>query len=109
MSELKTFPRTTVAGVSMPRMIAGTNWILGYSHTGGVADKMIRERHADPRATADLLAAFLEEGVDALMAPYCNNQNLIDAVKMAEEIVKPASRPQTKPLVAAAMDIPAPQ
>ena len=87
MSELKTFPRTTVAGVSMPRMIAGTNWILGYSHTGGVADKMIRERHADPRATADLLAAFLEEGVDALMAPYCNNQNLIDAVKMAEDRV----------------------
>ena len=26
------FPRTVVGGVSMPRMIIGTDWILGYSH-----------------------------------------------------------------------------
>ena len=28
------FPRTAVGGVPMPRMIIGTNWILGYSHKG---------------------------------------------------------------------------
>ncbi len=31
MSEL--FPRTMVGGVSLPRMLMGTKWILGYSHT----------------------------------------------------------------------------
>ena len=26
------FPRTEVGGVSLPRLIAGTNWFLGFSH-----------------------------------------------------------------------------
>ena len=37
------FPRTTVGGVSLPRLIAGTNWFLGYSHTSLAKDKFIRE------------------------------------------------------------------
>ena len=43
------FPRTEVAGISLPRMLVGTNWILGYSHTGPAADDMIRNRHRDPK------------------------------------------------------------
>ena len=27
---MKPFPRTTVAGVSLPRMLMGTNWVYGY-------------------------------------------------------------------------------
>ena len=42
---MKRFPRTEVAGVSMPRMLMGTNWILGYSHTGAAADALIHERN----------------------------------------------------------------
>ena len=38
---MKRFPRTEVAGVSMPRMLMGTNWILGYSHTGSAAEALI--------------------------------------------------------------------
>ena len=39
------FPRTTVGGVSMPRMIMGINWLLGWSHTGAAADAGIREKY----------------------------------------------------------------
>ena len=31
MSDLL-FPRTEVAGISLSRMIIGTNWVLGWSH-----------------------------------------------------------------------------
>jgi hypothetical protein len=36
------FPRTTVGGVSLPRMIIGDNWFLGYSHTSLAKDKFIK-------------------------------------------------------------------
>ena len=63
------FPRTEVGGISMPRMLAGTNWMLGYSHTGPAADEMIKRRHADPRNVADVLDAYMEYGIDAIMGP----------------------------------------
>ena len=46
---MKMFPRTEVAGVSLPRMLMGTNWLLGYTHTGPAADAMILSRHSDPK------------------------------------------------------------
>src|SRR5659263_559949 len=36
------FPRTEVSGISMPRMLIGTNWFLGYSHTSPAADSLIK-------------------------------------------------------------------
>ena len=63
------FPRTEVGGISLPRMLIGSNWLLGYSHTGPAADQLIRDRHADPRNVAAVLGAYLEHGVDAIMAP----------------------------------------
>ncbi len=83
-----TFPRTTVGGVSLSRMIIGTNWILGYSHTGAAADQMICDRHEDPRNTAKLLRAYLDNGIDTIMAPFGpdgRNAKLLDAVHMAED------------------------
>ncbi len=56
------FPRTTVAGVSLSRMVIGTNWILGYSHTTAAADEMIRTRNCAPGAICEILEAFLESG-----------------------------------------------
>ncbi len=35
------FPRTMVGGVSLSRMIIGTNWFFGYSHTSLAKDKFI--------------------------------------------------------------------
>lgn len=79
------FPRTTVGGVSLSRMIIGTNWILGWSHTGAAADCMIRRRHDNAHAIAPLLEAFLSAGVDTMMGPYAGRPHLLDAVKMAED------------------------
>ena len=80
------FPRTTVGGVSLPRMIVGTNWILGYSHTGAAADAMIKRTHHSPESITAMLLAALENGVDAMMAPFGGNTVLLDAVHRAEEI-----------------------
>lgn len=62
------FPRTTVGGVSLSRLIIGTNWFLGYSHSSLAKDKFIttyQTRHT----IADTLEVFLEYGIDALMGP----------------------------------------
>ncbi len=29
---MTTFPRTEIGGISVSRMIIGTNWFLGYTH-----------------------------------------------------------------------------
>ena len=38
------FPRTQIEDLSVPRMLIGTNWILGYSHTSLAQDEMIKQR-----------------------------------------------------------------
>lgn len=81
----KTFPRTEVGGVSLSRMIIGTNWILGYSHTSPAADSLIKQKNDGPDKVANILEVFLEAGVDTLMAPFVGNKLLIDAVKEAED------------------------
>jgi len=65
MSEL--FPRTTVAGVSLPRMLIGTNWMLGWSHRSSAADKLIENNHPDEHAILPMYEAFASRGVDAVM------------------------------------------
>ena len=76
------FPRTVVGGVSMPRLIIGTNWFLGYSHSSVAKDKFIRETQTRDQI-AKVLAAFLERGVDAAMYPC--SELLRDAVRQAED------------------------
>ena len=80
------FPRTEVGGVSMPRMLAGTNWILGYSHTGPAADAMIKSRHADPNNVSAVLDAYMEYGIDAIMGPeFDENSPLRQGMRLTEE------------------------
>lgn len=79
------FPRTTVGGVSVSRMIIGTNWILGWSHTGAAADQMIRRHHERPDATAAVLETFLRAGVDTIMGPFAGRDGLFAAIRTAEE------------------------
>ena len=62
------FPRTLVGGVSLPRMIIGTNWFLGYSHTSLAQDKFIKDYQTRDRM-ASIISVFLEYGIDAIMAP----------------------------------------
>ncbi len=80
------FPRTEVAGVSLPRMLIGSNWLLGYSHTGSAADAMIHQRHAEPGNVAAVLDAYMQYGIDALMAPNFNEDTpLRQGMRLAEE------------------------
>ena len=76
------FPRTTVGGVSVSRLIVGTNWFLGYSHTSAAKDRFIKG-YQTARKMADVMAAFLGAGVDTMMAPA--HPLFYEAAKMAED------------------------
>ena len=81
----KQFPRTTVGGKSLSRMIIGTNWMAGWSHTGAAADKMIHARNDDPKVLVPMLETFLKHGIDTVMAPFDMAPHVRNAVKMAED------------------------
>ena len=76
------FPRTLVGGVSLPRLIIGSNWFLGYSHTSLAKDKFIKQLQTRDKI-ADILTAFLERGINAVMAPP--NELLEYAIQNAEQ------------------------
>lgn len=79
------FPRTTVAGLSISRMIAGTNWILGYSHTSPAADALIRGRNTNREAVAEILETFVAGGVNTVLGLFTNNDAFVDGIKLAED------------------------
>jgi hypothetical protein len=76
------FPRTLVGGVSLPRLIIGTNWFLGYSHTSLAKDKFIKDFQTRERIVA-MLKTFVEHGVDAVMGPAA--PHLDEAICEAEQ------------------------
>ena len=79
------FPRTNVAGVSLSRMIIGTNWILGWSHRSPAADQQIKNRFPGGSEVFPLLKAFLDEGVDTIMGPLQQERVMQEAVKEAQD------------------------
>jgi hypothetical protein len=81
------FPRTVVGGVSLSRMVIGTNWMVGYSHTSSAADALIVRAGRSPEAIAAVVGAFLERGVDTMMGWFGERAFLNDGVKMAEDRV----------------------
>lgn len=83
MSDL--FPRTSVGGISLPRMLIGSNWMLGYSHQGAAADETIKDRHSTKESFFPTIKAFAENGIDAIMAPIAGNQLMVDGLKYAGE------------------------
>ena len=81
----KLFPRVDVAGVSTSRIVIGTNWLLGYSHTGCAADEMIRGRYPNSESMYPILSAYLEHGIDTIMGPISQNQRMAGAIEYAQE------------------------
>ncbi len=79
------FPRTMVEDVSVSRMIIGTNWIGGWSHTSPAADRMIVEKHATAESIKPMLETFMEFGVDSIMAPFNMLPVLVQAIHETEE------------------------
>lgn len=82
---MKEFPRTQVEGISLSRMIIGTNWLLGWSHTSVSADEMIKRRYDSAEAFKPVLEAYLRHGVDTIMAPFGLSPELTKAVKETEQ------------------------
>ena len=81
----KQFPRTEVGGLSLSRMIMGTNWLLGWSHTSVSADEQIKARYNSAEAFKPVLEAYLRHGVDTIMAPFGGAPELVRAVKDTEQ------------------------
>lgn len=77
------FPRTMVGGVSMPRLICGTNWMLGYSHTSAAKDRFIREQFDTSQKMAKLIEVFARAGCNAVMGPP--NETLAQAAHEVEQ------------------------
>jgi hypothetical protein len=76
------FPRTMVGGVSLPRMLVGSNWFLGFSHTSLAKDHFIHDFQSRDHI-AGILSVFLESGIDAVMGPPF--ELLEEAVQEAEQ------------------------
>lgn len=62
------FPRTNIGGVSVSRLVVGTNWFLGFSHTSFAKDDFIRNYQSRERI-AEILEVFLQAGVDTVLGP----------------------------------------
>ena len=77
------FPRTNIENLSVSRLIVGTNWFLGYSHTSKAKDRYITETMNRHRI-AEVLEVFLKAGVDTLLGMR-PEPKLVDAVKDAED------------------------
>lgn len=82
---MKEFPRTQVENVSLSRMLIGTNWLLGWSHTSVSADEMIKRRYDSAEAFKPVLETYLSHGVDSIMAPFGLSPELTKAVKETEQ------------------------
>ncbi|MFC1714060.1 hypothetical protein ACFL6S_10335 [Candidatus Poribacteria bacterium] len=77
-------PRTQIEDLSVPRLIVGTNWFVGYSHTSAAQDKFIKEYQTRERL-ADTLEVFFRAGVDAVYGGGPNATALEDAIRDAED------------------------
>lgn len=81
---MSSFPRTLVGGVSLSRLIIGSNWLLGYSHCTPAKDTYIKEVIRDRKHIANILEVFFRAGVDTIMFPF-DNEPIRDAMRDAED------------------------
>lgn len=79
------FPRTNVGGVSVPRLICGSNWMFGFSHTSRAKDRFIKEYFDTPKKVADVVEVFARHGCNAFMS--MPSQFAYDALREVEQRV----------------------
>ena len=77
------FPRTKIEGLSVSRLMVGTNWFLGYSHTSKAKDREIVESMTADRI-ADIVEVFMSAGVDTLYG-VTPDPKLIKGIAEAEQ------------------------
>lgn len=93
------FPRTTVGGLSVSRMIIGTNWFLGWSHNTAAKDRYICEHVKDAHKIADIMEVFVNAGVDTTMG-------LIDIPEYYDAIQETQQRTGRKVIVVSTPHLP---
>ena len=79
------FPRASIEGLSVSRLMIGTNWFLGFSHTSMAKDKDIVASMTAGRI-ADIIEVFMRAGVDTLLG-IRPDEKLLQGVKEAEQRV----------------------
>jgi len=80
------FPRTVIGGLSVSRMIMGTNNIMGGSHRTKARDMHIKQYfNNSAENVAAVLEAYLESGVDTIIGCLSKSQHVLDAFKLAED------------------------
>jgi hypothetical protein len=72
-----------VEDVSLSRMIIGTNWFFGWSHTSKAKDNYIKAVLTTPKI-ADIVEVFLQAGVDTMMG-MLEHPGMKDAVDEAQQ------------------------
>jgi hypothetical protein len=80
---VSTFPRTSIEGLSLSRMIIGTNWFFGFSHTSRAKDTQIKSTMTTDKI-AEVIEVFLEAGVDTMMGQI-QQPGMKEAVAEAEQ------------------------
>ena len=88
---MNAFPRTEIEGVSVSRMIIGTNWFFGWSHTSAAKDALIRNQMTVSKI-ADVIETFMIAGIDTLIG-------LIEHPGMKEAITEAEQRTGRKVIV----------
>lgn len=81
---MSVFPRTEVGGVSVSRMIIGTNWFLGYTHCTAGKSRSTERMVTNPGSIAEIIEVFLKAGVDTIMCPHTKTC-MYDAIREAEQ------------------------
>jgi hypothetical protein len=61
------FPTTHIEDLAVSRLIAGSNWLMGYSHYSAAKDKWIRSYMTQERIV-EVLGAFARSGVNAFLS-----------------------------------------
>ena len=82
---IKQFPTTEVAGVTLPRLLIGTNWLVGYSHTGHAADMDIRTTNNNAEAVFPVLKTFTNYGINAILGCTSRDKILTDSIKYFQD------------------------
>jgi len=78
------FPRTEVEGVSLPRMLVGINWFLGYSHQTAAKSKFITD-YQDAKRVGAIIETFARAGCDCVYGVAHDRPLLLEAIKIAED------------------------
>ena len=81
---MDTFPRTEIEDLSVSRLIIGTNWFLGWSHTSRAKDRFIID-HQTLERLVPIVTTFVEAGVDTIYGVRPESPQLQTALDEVEQ------------------------